>query len=228
VQSQLDFSSLGADLLLSGNDPLAACGILSPGLLPRHGGQHAAMLRPGSGVSGTSSARATRLLAPAPATSTHLSTAASHVPLGSSSLGTRSRRSDMGDSAFVRSSPAAPAVFKSPDDEPLAAPPACHGRQQRQQQRQQQRYKADEQQQQLQGPCRQRAARLSPGGKRSPQMPGSLLAQGMGSALRCGGEARGGLAPLAPSPGRNLLLVQAAPLDSLDSYLAQASAECRG
>lgn len=208
TQSQLDFGSLGGDLLLEvGNDPL---GLLSP-LQPRQQASQFAH-RPSSGVSSVKPAAQ-------PGSSTAAGAAAVPARLASAAhssqahtVSSMQRHIDAGEISFLRSPRSVPALFKSPEEQHAV------GMQQRQQQQRQWRQQQQHQHQQRQQYQPRRPSLFSPGSAFSPayQTPlADLAAHSMAVST-------------APAPqqapevqGRNLVLVDTAELASADSYVQQ-------
>lgn len=211
-QSQLDFASLGGDLLLeigAGLDPL---GLLSP--LHRPGQQP---LRPGSGLS---TARHSALLHGASASSAGGSrpAPAAHSQAQQASSMITGRRSDAGDAnaaSFLRSpgigggTPRVPALFKSPEEQGPAGLQSLRG-----------------------APATAQQPHRAPQPRRpSLFSPAAFSAHGASPAPG-GGGARSStrveaVAAAAPGGGggaasrRTLVTVQTGRLDSLDNYLAE-------
>lgn len=213
LQSQLDFGSLGGDLLLEvGNDPL---GLLSP-LQPRQQASQFAH-RPSSGVSSVKPAAQ-------PGSSTAAGAAAVPARLASAAhssqahtVSSMQRHIDAGEISFLRSPRSVPALFKSPEEQHAV------GMQQRQQQQRQWRQQQQHQHQQRQQYQPRRPSLFSPGSAFSPayQTPlADLAAHSMAVST-------------APAPqqapevqGRNLVLVDTAELASADSYVQQVRLVC--
>ena len=234
-QSQLDLST--TLMLEAGPDPL---GLLSPSMLQRHAGlpqQRPASgmgLRPSSGLSsikppsslrgggGGGTAASSAVGAVRAATSGCGAPSARQPPAGSG-MPPRPRRSNMGDSgaSFLCSPsiagcpPRVPALFKTPEEQQLAAvaaEAASSMQSQRQHQHQQHRQQ-------------QRASLFSPVSALSQLPPAGVALTGAvqhSTTTMASGRVRGGSGRPPPVPtGRDLIYVQQTRLDSAERYLAQ-------